>query len=127
MTGNELFKRAIDLCALNNGQDGAIIDTGDLAERAISLINQLLAENSVLDGRILKTEHKVLRITSLDEALGCSEILGCSVLPYGLAMLFMVGEDDALAGTLRQLYINAQEEAIKFGKPRAHPITEVYS
>ena len=127
MTGNQLFEYAVDLCGLRSSATDLPADVSDLSLRAVSLINILLSENSSLDCRIRKCEHAVLKILSLDEDLPCSDILASSVLPYGLARLFMLGDDDGLANEMERLYNEAKNEALKFGKPKQRITTEVYS
>ena len=127
MTGNQLFQYAIDLCGLRSSATDSPADVGDLSRRAVSLINVLLSENSSIDGRIRKSKQEILSITDLTEELPCSEIIASSVLPYGLARLFMLGEDDSLAGDLERLYKESKVEALKFGNVAHKSITEVYS
>lgn len=126
MTGQNLFDKAIDLCGLNSSLYDAPTDISDLAQRSPELINILLAENSILDCRIRKTQHELLKIGDLTEELPCSEIVASLVLPYGLARLFMIGEDDLLAETMEKLYENGKINALKFGKAKHLPIKEVY-
>ncbi len=126
MTGEELLTIALDLCGLRKEDGTKSCDTQDLSLRALSLINLLLAENAVLDCKIRRCEHKTERISSLSDRISCSDIIAWSVLPYGLCRLLMTGEDDDFAAEMNRLYLNAREEAIRFGKARAMPITEVY-
>ncbi len=126
MTGNDLIKIAFDLLALTSVDGTFPSDTEDLKARSVSLINIVISENAELDGRIRKTEHSVNLITSLDDVIDCSEIVAQSVLPYGLARLLIVGEDDALASSFAFLYNEAKQKAIRFGKAKTHPIEEAY-
>lgn len=127
MTGNQLFESAVDLCGLRSSMYDVPTDILDLSLRALSLINLLLSENSSLDCRIRKCDHTLLQILSLEEELPCSDIVASTVLPYGLARLFMLGEDDALANEMERLYNEAKVTALKFGKAKRRAITEVYS
>lgn len=126
MTGKDLFARAINLCGLGSTLSEAPSDTEDLRLRALDLINLLLAENCILDCKIRKCRHKAEQILSLDDHITCSEIIAYSVLPYGLARLFTVGEDDAFAAEMQRIYELNRENALRFGNAVAHPITEVY-
>ncbi len=126
MTGNELLISSLDLCGLLKENSEIPNDANDLKQRALSLINIVIAENSVIDSRIRRAEHTVARIKTLDDVIDCSDIISHSVLPYGLARLFMLGEDDSLASSFNKLYIDARENAIKFGKATVEAITEVY-
>ncbi len=127
MTGFELFTKALDLCGLNNEFQELTEDTKDLQARALTLLNIVLAECSVLDCRIRRVEHKVLSLKSLYLPLECSEIVMNSVLPYGLARLLVLGEDDNLASDFNRLYLSAQESALTFGKAKTEQIREVYN
>lgn len=126
MTGNELLKKATTILGLLNNAGEIANDAGDFSVRALALINLLLAENAVLDSRIRKTEHKVLAIDSLDDALELTEIVAQSVMPYGLASLLIMGEDDSLYLELRRAYAEARSNALRFGKAKIHGISEVY-
>lgn len=126
MTGNQLFERALDLLGLRNENAQAPSDTDDLAARALSLINTVIAENAVLDGRISRSEHSVKCIDSLEDEIGLTDIVVLSVLPYGLARLLALGEDDALASSMARLYEESRRTALSFGKAGIAPITEVY-
>lgn len=126
MTGNEILNIALDLCGLRSDTGTNVADTADLNSRALALINILLSENSILDCRIRKVEHTVLQVTTLAENLECSDIVAKSVIPYGLASLFMLGEDDTLAANFNKLYNDARRNALTFGKAKSMPITEVY-
>ncbi len=125
MTGRELFIFAMDLCGLLD-QGGVCKDTSDLEQRALSMINILLAENAISDCKIRKIEHTVPRLHSLDDLIDCCDIICYSVLPYGLARLLMLGEDDDLASDMDKLYGRAREKAESFGRAKRHSITEVY-
>ena len=126
MTGNQLYELSLDLLGLK-GENGQITsDSEDLASRSLSLINVLLAENSSLDCRIKRCEHTVYRIDSLEDEIGFTDVVASTVLPYGLAYLLMLGEDDPLAISMQRLYEKARSEALRFGKAKAEPITEVY-
>ncbi len=126
MTGNELLKYALDLCGLTKDNSEIPSDAMDLKQRAVSLINIVIAENAVIDCRIRKAEHTVARIRTLDDNIDCSDVIAHSVLPYGLARLFALGEDDALASGFNKLYNDARESAVKYGKAKAEAMTEVY-
>ncbi len=126
MTGKELFDIALDLCGLRKTDGSIPNDVDDLQQRAISLINLVLAENAEIDCRIRRIEHSTNCINSLDERLDCCDIVASSVLPYGMARLLLLGEDDALASNFHNLYLDSRKRAINFGKARIESITEVY-
>lgn len=126
MTGQELFEKALDLCGLHKNEYDLPADTQDLKSRAVNLINILLSENASLDCRIKRTEHTVKSINSLEESLDFTEIVENAVLPYGLARLFLMGEDDVLANQMALFYENGKKTALSFGKAKHEEITEVY-
>lgn len=127
MTGLEVFNMALDLCGLRKDDRNLPSDTADLQARALNLLNITLAEVSALDCRIRKAKHEVLTVETVLDKLGCSDVIANSVLPYGLARLMMLGEDDSLAADFNKLYITAQKDALKFGNAKTHSIEEVYS
>jgi len=126
MTGQQLFEKAIHLCGLGSPEADIPTDTADLQLRAVALINTLLAENSVIDCKIRKCTHRVYTINDLTDNILCSEIVAESVLPYGLARLFSVGEDSETAAEMGRIYAENRAEALKFGNAVIHPIKEVY-
>lgn len=126
MTGYELYITALDLLGLRENEYNLPSDTADLKAKALSVINIILAENSELDCRIKKVEHSVTTISSLDDRIDMSDVLLYSVLPYGVARLMSLGEDDQLSAELNRLYSEAKAKAIRFGKAKIQPITEVY-
>lgn len=117
---------ALDLCGLRDENSQLPNDTLDLQQRALALINTVIAENAVIDCRIRKIEHSTARITELEDVIDCCDIICGSVLPYGLARLMMLGEDDNLAADFNKLYNESRNSAIGFGKAFTHEITEVY-
>ena len=127
MTGNELFEFALDLCGLRTADGNPASDTADLLQRSVTLINILLAENAALDGAIRKSEHTVNTIETLDDTIPVTDIVASAVLPYGLARLMLLGEDDSAAADFNALYEKARSEAMRFGKPAVHEIREVYT
>ena len=126
MTGKELMLYSMDLCGLLDENGEACNDTKDLQQRALSLINITLAENGILDCNIRKIKHSIPRIHRLDDPIDCSDVICYRVLPYGVARLMMLGEDDALAADFGRLYSQGQESAARFGKAVTHQIKEVY-
>ncbi len=126
MTGQEIFESALDLCGLRKNNSEIPMDVEDLQQRALTLLNITLSEISILDSKIKKDEHKVLNIKHLEDEVNCSDIIAFGVLPYGLARLMMIGEDDRLAADMNKLYLEMREHVIRFGKAIANPITEVY-
>lgn len=126
MTGKDLVNSAYSILGLLNSQGKPSVDTEDFEKRAPALINLLLAENSELDCRIRRTEHRVCRLDDINGVIDMSDIVMESVLPYGLARLFMLGEDDMLANELGKAYYEARKQALTFGKAKIAPITEVY-
>lgn len=126
MKGSSIYEISLDLLGLGGDGEAELSDTDDLKARALSLINILIAENHSLDCRITKCEHSLKPIDSLDDEIELNEILLGSVLPYGLAALLMVGEDDSLAASMHKLYEKARTEALRHGRAKAEPITEVY-
>ena len=126
MTGTELLNAALDIIGLRDHDGSLPEDTADLSQRALGLINILLAENAILNARIERSAIEPICIRTLGETIAISPLLSESVLPYGLAMLFMLGEDNTLAKSYESLYTSARISALKAGKSIPHAITEVY-
>ena len=126
MTGTELYLSALDLLALRGEGEGTPCDTLDLKARAISLINILLTETAYLSSIFDGNRHDSTSIDDLQDTLPCADFVASAILPYGLASLLAMGEDDALSDRLHKLYSNARLSLANFNKARIHPITEVY-
>ena len=126
MKAIELFAASLNLLGIYADGEKLPDDTEDLKYRSVALINILLAENALLDSRLRKSDLKITQITNLDEDLICSDVMANSVLPYGLARLLVLGEDDSLSNELYRLYIESRENARRFIKANVHPIEEVY-
>ncbi len=126
MKAIKLFTTALDLIGIYNDGEKLPADTEDLKQRSVSLINLLLAENAVLDGSLRKTDAEIKYIQQLEDEILCSDIIVNSVLPYGLARLLVLGEDDAISNELYRMYVTSQENAKRFVKAITHPIEEVY-
>ena len=126
MKAIELFDASLNLIGIYSDGEKLPADTEDLKYRAVALINILLAENALLDSGLRKSDLKIMRITNLDEDLICSDVMANSVLPYGLARLLVLGEDDSLSNELYRLYVESRENARRFIKANVHPIEEVY-
>lgn len=126
MKAIKLYTASLDLIGIHNDGEKLPADTEDLKQRAVSLINTLLAENAVIDSCIRGVKTEILTINVLEDELTCSDIVASSVLPYGLARLLIMGEDDALSNELYRMYIASRDNARRFIKAKAHPIAEVY-
>ena len=126
MKAIELFTASLNLIGIYSDGEKLPADTEDLKYRAVALINILLAENALLDSGLRKSDLKIMQITNLDEDLICSDVMANSVLPYGLARLLVLGEDDSLSNELYRLYVESRENARRFIKANIHPIEEVY-
>ena len=127
MTGARLFDIALDLLSLKDASGNTPCDVDDLRARSLSLINTVIAENSLLDCKISRSEHEIKSITSLGDEINMTDVVVQTVLPYALARLLILGEDDSLANEMARLYLASRDNALKFGKARPHPISEVYA
>ena len=126
MTGQKLFETALDLCGLRNDDGTLSADVSDLSERALSFINLLIAENASLAARFGRTALTVSSISALTDEIPLPEILCASALPYGMARLILVGEDDETASRFGILYNEIRAEVLRAGRAANTEITEVY-
>lgn len=127
MTGARLFDIALDLLSLKDASGNTPCDVDDLKARSLSLINVVIAENSLLDCKISRSEHEIKSIASLGDEINMTDAVVQTVLPYALARLLILGEDDALSSEMARLYLASRDNALKFGKSLPHPISEVYA
>ncbi|MBO5786484.1 MAG: hypothetical protein J6R45_04090 [Clostridia bacterium] len=125
MTVRELINSALSVIGLYGG-DNPPCDTADLDGRAIMLINVLLGELATLDCRIKREPPKIYSVSGFSDNLQTCDIISSSVLPFGLAALFALGEDDNLYLTLQSRYNAAKANALALGRAKAEPIREVY-
>lgn len=127
MTGSELYEISLDLCGLRKSDGTVPSDLDDLTQRALSMINLLIAETSSLDAKVSGEIPTVKKIDSLSDTVPESDIVVGSVLPYGLARLLMLNEDEAFADRMLFMYEQKKKEALSFGKAKKEEIQEVYS
>lgn len=126
MTGNDIFNTAMDLCALRTKSGAIPADCEDMTQRAVGLINLLIAENAYLDS-LLKNQNIVIStITELTDTVELSPILCSVVLPYGLACLLLQNEDENTAAFFRNRYESEMLKIQSRLKGRITEITEVY-
>jgi len=126
LTGNDIYYTAMDLCALRTKNSTIPVDCEDLTQRALSLLNLLIAENAYLDSLIKKTDIVISTITTLTDSISLSPVLCSVVLPYGLACLLIQNEDINAAAFFRNKY-ESEKTKIQAGlKGTLHEITEVY-
>lgn len=126
MTGNDVFNTALDLCALRNTNGSIPNDCEDLRQRAVGLLNLLIAENAYLDSLIKKQNIVISTITSLADTIELSPILTSVVLPYGLAFLLIQNEDAGTAAFFRAKYESEKAKIQSQLKGVIREITEVY-
>ena len=126
MTVRELTDAAYAVIGL---YEGASIksDLSDYEARAITLINILLGEISVIDCRIKREPATISRVGAFTDTLPTCDIISSSVLPYGLAALLTLGEDDNVYLALLDRYNKQKASALTLGRAKAEPINEVYS
>lgn len=126
MTVRELTDAAYAVIGL---YEGASIksDLSDYEARAITLINILLGEISVIDCRIKREPATISRVEAFTDTLPTCDIISSSVLPYGLAALLTLGEDDNVYLALLDRYNKQKASALTLGRAKAEPINEVYS
>jgi len=126
LTGNDVFNTALDLCALRNANGSIPADCEDLRQRAVGLLNLLIAENVYLDSLIKKQNIVISIIASLSDPIELSPILISVVLPYGLAWLLIQNEDANTAAFFKAKYESERVRIQSQLKGVIKDITEVY-
>lgn len=126
MTGNDIFNISMDLCALRTKSGDVPGDCEDLMQRAVGMLNLLIAENAFLDSLIKKQAMVIASISQLPDTVELSPILCASVLPYGLACLLIQNEDSAAASFFRSKYETESYKIRASLKGESRQITEVY-
>ena len=126
MTGQKLFEISLDLCGLREPDGTVPGDLDDLKQRAIPMINVLLAENEPLAARIEKRELSLRSISLLSQEIDLPELLVSAVLPYGLARLICLGDDERSAERFGELYSRARYDMLRAGRAAPGGISEVY-
>ena len=115
----------MDLCALRDNSGSVPADCNDLAQRAPTLINLLIAENAFLDSLLKKAEPVITEISALSDTIELSPAF-CSSLPYGLAYLLIENEDPALSAVFRSRYEKETAKIRSRLKGTLKEIREVY-
>lgn len=90
MTGKEAFRRAMWLLGYTdqNGQPDSRRGAENY-QAGLSVVNQIVAELSVLESGILAPP-----LTSLQQPVPLTEQTARTILPYGIAMLIAAAEND---------------------------------
>ena len=126
MRGQDIFERAMDLCALRSGEGSIPADTKDLKARSVGLLNVLMGELHGVEEHLTGRICPYVCIHSLEESIPLCDGLCNGVLPYRLAALLVAEEDRELY----ELLTSHGEQAIKTlltrGVSRRHNILEVY-
>ena len=126
MRGQDIFERAMDLCALRSGEGTLPADTKDLKARSVGLLNVLMGELHGVEEQLTGRICPYICIHSLEESIPLCDGLCASVLPYRLAALLVAEEDRELYELLVSHSQQAVKELMTRGVSRRHPILEVY-
>lgn len=126
MKGQEIFERALDLCALRGETGNEPNDVGDLKTRAVGILNVLFGEMHSLEERLTGRIRPYFRLHSLEESVDLCEDICASVLPYRLAALLIAEEDSELYSVLIDHAKAAANALLAGGKTYRHGIVEVY-
>ena len=125
MRGQDIFERAMDLCALRSGEGTLPADTKDLKARSVGLLNVLMGELHGVEEQLTGRICPYICIHSLEESIPLCDGLCVSVLPYRLAALLVAEEDRELYELLVSHGQQAVKELMTRGVSRRHPILEV--
>lgn len=102
-TAREIYERTLHLLGERAGEN-----TASFEERSVELINMLLAELYELDcnlkGEPLSLRGPLPQINSLEDHVGCSDVVAASLIPAGLASFLLYEEEPARAGFFYQIY-----------------------
>ncbi len=116
----------MDLCALRSVNGSIPYDCEDLTQRAVGLLNILIAENAYLDSLIKKQDIVITSIASLLDTVELSPVLCSVVLPYGLACL-LINDENPSGGSFFKSRYEAEAQRIRDSlKGELKQITEVY-
>ena len=126
MRGQDIFERAMDLCALRSGEGSLPADTKDLKARSVGLLNVLMGELHGVEEQLTGRICPYVCIHSLEESIPLCDGLCTAVLPYRLAALLVAEEDRDLYQLLTSHGQQAVKELTTRGVSRLHPILEVY-
>jgi hypothetical protein len=121
ITGTVVFNSAMVLA-------DSLDDTTDYTARALFIINMLGQElYQYSDTKDVTSGKRPLftPIAELTDELDLDDGLAIGVLPYGLAALLLVGEDDIKADFFQQLYEEKKREARNVPQ-EFEPIEDVY-
>ncbi len=120
MTGNDILKISLDL----------MFETETEYEKnAVSFLNLMIpelfeTENLIRTAQNLELLADVPYIESLEEVIPYCDNLTRGAMPYGLASMIMMDDDDtSKAGYYRQLYVNAVNSYMR-GIPKT--VVDIY-
>ncbi|MBQ3196240.1 MAG: hypothetical protein IJB65_07235 [Clostridia bacterium] len=106
MTGKDIYDLALEILGYKNADGSDNEDCTDYLNRAVGLINILIAETLWLD-RLLRQDKTAapVYIHSVEDAVRCNGRLARGVLPFGLAALLAMEEDIQLYDRLYKRYL----------------------
>ena len=117
-TAKEILNRSLTLLGEEAGEN-----TESFEQRAVTLINVLLSQISVLNEAAPEEAVIVPQIKSLEDQVGGEDAIALSLLPLGLAALLIGEEDENRSAFFLTLYQNERERLrLRSRKGRRHKI-----
>lgn len=132
MKAREIFERTISLIGERDADGNIAEDTGDFRHNAVELINTLLgmvwpSECMIRNIPAESYRYAVPALSSLEDEVPLHLALCHSVLPFGLAYLFLLDEDPIRAKAFYQLFYETESKLVyRFIKAQRQTITDVY-
>lgn len=117
-TAKEILHRSLTLLGEEAGENTESFET-----RAVTLMNVLLSQISVINEAAPADGAFVPQIRGLEDEVGGEDAVALSLLPLGLAALLIEEEDEKRAAFFLSLYQNERERLrLRSRKGRRHKI-----
>lgn len=126
MTAQDILDMSLDIMSERRSDGTRPADLGYFTSRAVAYINITLAECAPYEAQLCGREIDFLPVTGLTDELHGDMQIAYTAMPYGVAALYMLAEDDDRYKLYRMMFENALLKATRERRARIHPITDIY-
>ena len=126
MTAKSIVDIALDIIAERDGDGSRPVDIDYFNSRAVAYVNITLAEAAPVNSMLMGREIDFEPVSELTDEVACDPQVAYTALPYNLAALYMLAENDSRYTLFRALDENALLRAARVRRSVIRSITDVY-
>ncbi|HPE94783.1 MAG TPA: hypothetical protein PLT66_01785 [Bacillota bacterium] len=127
MTAQDILDMSLDIMSERRSDGTRPADLGYFTSRAVAYINITLAECAPYEAQLSGREIDFLPVTALSDEIHSDIQIAYTAMPYCVASLYMLAEDDDRYKLFRTLFENALLKATRERRGRVRSITDVYT